>query len=67
LVVSIDERSVEAPPAIDAQTRRAEWLAAVDAAAVDTGEPAIDDWFLSQERVIWRWPYLEDWLVEELE
>ena len=67
LVVSIDERSVEAPPAAEAQARRAEWLAAADAAAVETGEPAIDDWFLSHERVIWRWPYLEDWLVEELE
>ena len=67
LVVSIEERSVEPAAAVDPQTRRAEWLAAVDAAAVDEGERAIDDWFLSQERVLWRWPYLEDWLVEELE
>jgi hypothetical protein len=26
-----------------------------------------DDFFLSREKVIWNWPYLEDCLFEELE
>ncbi|MEX2284694.1 MAG: DnaA/Hda family protein [Gemmatimonadota bacterium] len=68
LVVSLAERTAEsAAPVIDPATRRKEWLAAVDATATETGESVIDDWFMSQERVVWRWPYLEDWLIEELE
>lgn len=26
-----------------------------------------DEWFRNREKLIWRWPYVEDWLVEELE
>jgi len=30
-------------------------------------ESIFDDFFLSREKVIWNWPYLEDCLFEELE
>jgi chromosomal replication initiator protein len=65
LVISIDERTPEGTPA-DPGARRREFLTAVDALSTK-GESEIDDWFLSKEKVVWSWPYLEDWLVEELE
>jgi chromosomal replication initiator protein len=34
------------------------------AAAAATGR---DPWFESREKVVWDWPYLEDWLSEELD
>lgn len=30
-------------------------------------EPVFDDFFLSREKVIWNWPYLEDCLYEEVD
>ena len=66
LVVSIEERSTEAP-LFDAETRRREWLAAIEAtASTSQGESEVDDWFKSHEKVLWKWPYLEDWLIEEV-
>lgn len=44
----------------------AAWVAAV-AQHQDVREPIFDDFFLSREKVIWNWPYLEDCLFEELE
>ena len=64
LVVSIEERSSESTPLFDPKTRRKEWLAAVDATTTE-GESEVDDWFKSHEKVLWKWPYLEDWLIEE--
>jgi len=26
-----------------------------------------DSWFLSRDKIVWDWPYVEDFLVEELE
>lgn len=67
LVISIEERSPEGGPQVaDPAARRREWLTAVEATSTE-GESSIDDWFLSREKVVWSWPYLEDWLVEELE
>lgn len=43
----------------------AAWVATM--AEQDEREPIFDDFFLSREKVIWNWPYLEDSLVEELE
>jgi chromosomal replication initiation ATPase DnaA len=66
LVVAIDERSPDSAAQSDAAARRREWLAAVDATSTE-GESDIDEWFLSREKVVWNWPYLEDWLIEDLE
>ena len=67
LVSSIDERSAEGtPPVFDPATRRREWLAAVDATPDENGNET-DDWFMSREKVLWSWPYLEDWLIEDPE
>jgi hypothetical protein len=30
-------------------------------------EPIFDHFFLSREKVIWNWPYLEDCVFEEFE
>jgi hypothetical protein len=29
--------------------------------------PSTDAWFRSREKVVWDWPYAEDWLIEELD
>ena len=43
----------------------AAWVATV--ATQNDHQPIFDDFFLSREKVIWNWPYLEDCLFEELE
>lgn len=53
----------------DAELRNqtpAAWVAAV-AQHQDIREAIFDDFFLSREKVIWNWPYLEDCLYEEVE
>ena len=48
----------------DNQTPAA-WVATM--AQHDTEQvPVFDDFFLSREKVIWNWPYLEDCIFEEL-
>jgi chromosomal replication initiation ATPase DnaA len=42
----------------------AAWKATM--AMKDEKEPMFDDFFLSREKVIWNWPYLEDCIFEEL-
>src|SRR5690606_17902071 len=37
--------------------------ALIDAAG--TRSEIVDDWFLSPEKVLWRWPEVEDWIVTE--
>jgi hypothetical protein len=32
----------------------------------DEKAPVFDEFFLSREKVIWNWPYLEDCIFEEL-
>lgn len=44
----------------------AAWVATM-AQSSDKIEPMFDDFFLSREKVIWNWPYLEDCLFEEIE
>ncbi|MGQ0814680.1 MAG: DnaA ATPase domain-containing protein [Gemmatimonadota bacterium] len=44
----------------------AAWVATM-AEQHDKPETIFDDFFLSREKVIWTWPYLEDCLFEELE
>ncbi|MGH7463043.1 MAG: DnaA ATPase domain-containing protein, partial [Longimicrobiales bacterium] len=65
LVVGVHERNNEprvAPP--DEPPVRIELI--VETISTE-GESAVDEWFLSREKVVWTWPYLEDWLSEELE
>lgn len=58
LVVSILERpSAAAAPATPRPS--------ADDPLSTEGESDIDDWFLSREKIVWSWPYLEDWLVED--
>ncbi|HSL72088.1 MAG TPA: DnaA/Hda family protein, partial [Longimicrobiales bacterium] len=65
LVVSITERSSDAADAIaELSGPRPKSLAP---AAGRTAARETDEWFLSREKVIWNWPYAEDWLIEELE
>lgn len=45
----------------------AAWVATMQELQETTYEPVFDDFFLSREKVIWNWPYLEDCLFEELE
>lgn len=45
----------------------AAWVATMAQQHETTYEPVFDDFFLSREKVIWNWPYLEDCLYEELE
>jgi chromosomal replication initiation ATPase DnaA len=42
----------------------AAWKATM--AQQDDQQPIFDDFFLSREKVIWNWPYLEDCIFEEL-
>lgn len=42
----------------------AAWVASM--AQQDEQQPSFDDFFLSREKVIWNWPYLEDCIFEEL-
>jgi chromosomal replication initiation ATPase DnaA len=43
------------------------WLNEINAVKAEIREPIFDDFFLSREKVIWNWPYLEDCVFEELE
>ncbi len=63
LVVAL-ERIEKAAPAADNQTPAA-WVATM--ALHDEKLSIFDDFFLSREKVIWNWPYLEDCIFEELE
>ena len=70
LVVAIDEESTPSeeqpvPAGGEAALVNGRELA-VEVISTE-GESPIDDWFLSREKVMWKWPYLEDWLIEELE
>jgi hypothetical protein len=51
-------------PVPDNQTPAA-WVATMAQQDV-VQEPVFDDFFLSREKVIWNWPYLEDCIFEEL-
>jgi chromosomal replication initiator protein len=54
----------------DAEARNqtpAAWVATMQHQLETTYQPVFDDFFLSREKVIWNWPYLEDCLFEELE
>jgi hypothetical protein len=50
-------------PSEDNKTPAA-WVATM--AQQDEAQPTFDDFFLSREKVIWNWPYLEDCIFEEL-
>jgi chromosomal replication initiation ATPase DnaA len=63
LVVAL-ERSEQDVIIPDNQTPAA-WVATM--AQHDEKLPIFDDFFLSREKVIWNWPYLEDCIFEELE
>jgi chromosomal replication initiator protein len=63
LVVAL-ERGEEGKDLPENQTPAA-WVATM--AQNDEQLPIFDDFFLSREKVIWNWPYLEDCIFEELE
>src|SRR5688500_18138959 len=68
LVIEL-ERLV-ADSVVDAEARNktpAAWVATMQHQQETTYQPVFDDFFLSREKVIWNWPYLEDCLFEELE
>ncbi len=65
LVVAIGERSSDGSAVVDPAAHKPEWFSATGPAAA--GESDVDDWFESREKVLWLWPYAEDWLVEELD
>jgi chromosomal replication initiation ATPase DnaA len=57
-------------PAIAAEARNqtpAAWIENMSAAEHSIREPIFDHFFLSREKVIWNWPYLEDCVFEEFE
>jgi len=68
---------VELPPRIETEFTLLEWARPganggaphEEPLAAGTAPPARvrDDWFASREKIVWDWPYLADWLVEELE
>ena len=58
-------RPIADDTAVERNDLPAAWVATV--AQQDEREPIFDDFFLSREKVIWNWPYLEDCLFEELE
>jgi chromosomal replication initiator protein len=62
LVVAL-ERGEEGKELPENQTPAA-WVATM--AQHDEELPVFDDFFLSREKVIWNWPYLEDCIFEEL-
>jgi chromosomal replication initiation ATPase DnaA len=62
LVVGL-ERLEQTPELPENQTPAA-WVATM--AQHDVEAPVFDDFFLSREKVIWNWPYLEDCIFEEL-
>lgn len=64
LVVSMEERSAEVAELAVPAARRG--VSPMDAAAMEQGEP-LDEWFLSREKLLWRWPNEEDWLMETLD
>lgn len=56
----------EAEVAVEARNQTpAAWVATM--AQENDREPMFDDFFLSREKVIWNWPYLEDCLFEEID
>ncbi len=66
LVVAIDERNDEPRSVKKEESAPKVELAVLEVLSTE-GESALDEWFLSREKVVWNWPYLEDWLNEELE
>lgn len=58
----------KAPISAEARNQTpAAWLENMSAAEHSIREPIFDHFFLSREKVIWNWPYLEDCVSEELE
>jgi chromosomal replication initiation ATPase DnaA len=62
---------LSAPAAAAAQDARnqtpAAWMQSMSVAEQSIREPMFDHFFLSREKVIWNWPYLEDCLFEEVQ
>jgi len=67
LVVALpgaDAAAAGGPPAGARQTGGVAVSGAAGIAALAQGP---DSWFLSRDKIVWDWPYVEDFLVEELE
>jgi chromosomal replication initiation ATPase DnaA len=62
LVVALEP--MPAPAAQPENQTPAAWVATM--AHHDDDKPVFDEFFLSREKVIWNWPYLEDCIFEEL-
>ena len=50
-------------PTDDEASGAGEAGAAGAAGRIERGPEVVDAWFLSTEKVLWGWPYLEDWIV----
>jgi chromosomal replication initiator protein len=64
LVVALEQAQLAAVQPSENKTPAA-WVATM-AQQDDDRVPVFDDFFLSREKVIWNWPYLEDCIFEEL-
>jgi hypothetical protein len=53
------------PPAWDAVIAAARYPG--DGWSEQAAGDVVDGWFLSREKVLWRWPYIEDVIVSELD
>jgi hypothetical protein len=53
------------PPAWDAVIAAARYPG--DGWSEQAAGDVVDGWFLSREKVLWRWPYIEDVIVAELD
>ena len=53
------------PPAWDAVIAAAQYPG--DGWSEQPAGDVVDGWFLSREKVLWRWPYIEDVIVSELD
>lgn len=79
--VALSDRVVDASPAPTESVQRSLEIGPIasesdlDASPEDgehgpapaIGPEVVDGWFLSREKVLWSWPYLDDWIVAELD
>lgn len=68
LVVALpDPDAVEASAAAAADTPAAAAGKEIAEGEGDSGRTGLDEWFLSREKIAWDWPYVEDFLIGDLE
>jgi chromosomal replication initiation ATPase DnaA len=58
---------VDLKPSVQDESLVAELEAVAEGAGHAESELQVDDLFLSREKLLWHWPYLQDSVVQELE